>query len=644
MVLGGIGSFWLVTGGKDEPKLVLEDLDEPRQATWPMVSSLTSPIRGNAIFDLPSTVEAFDSPGRRKVISFATVTRILAAYSPRDIRYDEVVVRLRECRLAVPSGEVMAIEVRSGEWLNTQFIRLSSGLYGLSPGADARSIFVTTMENRPETIRLPSGLLIFLSQPRWSFAEEKDLRPEHEVLASAERWLVRSKLALDGSPGDGGDIAEGLRHLVASSVDSEEKADLSAAIRLLAGRQSLLEVMPQMLSKDPAFQERLKQFELEEKDRLKAALQSRLETEIQSEQSRLAEIRSEIAEAETRLALAGQREVLLRGETEKHDETIRARIAEVAKQIHGEANARADGLREEISHLREMVSQMMIPAVAVADAPTKTEPEPVAVPEKLAPAAPVSVTHAGEDARKAIVSGLSTATGLSPAQITAILLRSTEDIPVLIGEQASGTAADIVAAIGGDDSALAFCDPSRISWQDLLRDETSDLAVAVAKARFHPDVLVPIAICGISNGPCEYWIPQFIESRRIGRLPRNLAIIASAGVDGMRVSVPDSILRFLVPVQVPDKAKPVRKLYAGPWPAELEFNRGRMGEAIDVLSQAGTLDGAALQRTAKILSRAPPGTAMADVGKVFLCHADWLKSISSDGQYDFKKQFKNIEG
>lgn len=643
IVLGGVGSFWLVTGEKDEPKLVLEDLEESRDISLPMVSVLTSRIRASSEFALPANVEAFHSAGQRKITTFATVTRILAAYSPRDITFEEVVVRLREGRLDIPLGEIIAIEVRPGEWLTTQFARLSTGLFGLSPGADPRSLFVTTIENRPESMRLSSGLLVFLSEPRWTLATEKDLRPGQEVLESAERWLARAKLAVDGRP-DSGDLVEVLRHHIATTLGPDEKADLSAAARLLAGRQSILDVIPQILARDTAFQERLKEFETAEKERLKEALRFKLETEIEAEKARLAEIRSEIAEAETRLAVAGQRELLLRSEAEKHEEAIRARIVEAATQLHRNVVAQGDHLRRELEELREMVAQIPVPAAAVAYAPPADERPPVEARENVSASPLEAMEMADEGARKSIVAGLSSATGLTQADIVAILLKATDEIPVLIGERAAGTAADIVAAVGGEDSAVAFCDPSRISWQDLMRDETSDLAAAVAKAKVNPDLLVPIAICGITNGPCEYWIPQFIESRRAGRLPRNLAIVASAGVDGSRVSVPDSILRFLMPIEVPDRARPVRRLFAGPWSADLDSNRANLADAIDVLSQSEAFESAALQRAAKTLSRVPPGAAMAEVGKAFVRQAKWLASISADGQYEFKNRFKNIEG
>jgi hypothetical protein len=639
MVLEGVGSLWLVTGEKDESKHVLEDLEELPDVNVPLVSRLSSTIRGSSEFELPANVDAFNLPGHFRITTFVTVTRILAAYSARDVGYEEVVRRLRDGRLEIPSREVIAIEVAKGEWLASHFVRLPSGFYGLSRGANPRSLPVKTIGNKPDTMKLPSGLLVFLSEPRWSAATEKDVRPEQEVLESAERWLARSKLAADKEPG-GSDAADFLRHHMATTVNDDEKADIAAAARLLAGRQSILDIMPQILAKDPSFQRRVQEFELQEQDRLKEGLRSKVEAEIEAEKERLGEIRAEIADADARLAVAGQRELLLRNEAEKHDEVMKSRIAEAARQLQSGASEQSDSFRRELDELRDLVLQI----------PSHPPSVVVAVPEEIPELERPNETNvaadrkADEDARRSIVAGLASAIGLSQSDVTALLLKSTDEVPLLIGERASGVAADIVAAIGGEDSAVAFCDPSRISWQDLMHDETSGLAAAVAQAKANPDILVPIAICGITNGPCEYWLPQFLESRRIGRLPRNLAIVASAGIDGSRVSIPDSVLRFLMPVEVPNTAKPVRRLFAGSWPAEFDANRANLADAIDVLTQSEAFANGSLQRAAKTLSRTPQGIAMADVAQPLVRHAQWLASLSGGGQYEFKNHFKNIEG
>lgn len=604
IVLGGVDSFWLVTGEKKEQKLFIERDETP----LPSVSPLPAPLRASSLFNLPAGFD-FNRPGRHDSVSFANVKMLTVSYSPREISYEDLVARLREGRLSIPSDKkVDAIEVRLGTWL-TQFKRSPSG-YGLSPNTSVRSVPVATLENRPETIRLSSGLVIYTTPPIWTPREEVDVRSEREMLEAAEYWLARATSA-NVQSGSDTSVVDLLHQYMAGTVNSEEKADLAAVIRLLSSRQSLVEVVSRMMAREPGFQKKLKEFEKSERDRLGATLQSRIEEEMQSEKARLSSIRAELTDAETKLLLITHREGLLRSEVEKHDDSIRAKIVEAARDLVLGTGKEVQQLREEVDRLRNMISQTTL---------AERQADRIDPPSEETPAdeAQVQIAIAAGSVRKNIIFDLSSATGMSVADVASIILRSTEDLPVLIGGKSSAAASDIAAAMGGDDSAIVFCDPSRISWQDFLRDETSGLAMAVAKAHAHSELIVPVAFCGITNGPCEYWVPQFIESRRIGKLPPNLAVIASAGVDGMRVSVPDSVLSYFVPVMVPASSRPARKLFAGAWRIDLEIDKEKLSEALDLLSKPDGLEGAALQRAAKILARTPPGIDMGEVAASLL--------------------------
>lgn len=639
IVLGGVDSFWLLTGEKKEQKAIVErGGTRPLPSRFSSVSSLSASTRASSVFERPGGFD-LGSSGGHGAVSFASVTRLAVAYSSRDISDGKLVSLLREGKLPIPlEKEVVAIEVRPSTWLTTQFERKSSGLYGLSVGTSARAVPVRTLENRPETIRLSSGLIVFVGQPRWSSGDDVDLRPEEEILESAEYWLARAKAASDFQSGSDASLVDLLRQQMASTVDAEERADLSAVIGLLSDRQPLIELVFQIMAREPAFQEKLSAFEQAEKDRLRTALLSRLDEELRSEQIRLSGIRAELVDAETKLALVSHREALLRSEAEKHDHTIRARITEAARNLSEGAKRDGRQLREEVERLRDMVTELVRPKEHIAeivDPSMDTQQEGYSAPMLIA----------DENARRSIIGSLSSATAMPVADMVSIILRSTEDIPVLIGPKSSAAAADIAAAIGGDDCAIVFCDPSRISWQDLLRDETSGLAAAVARARAHPEVLVPVALCGITNGPCEYWVPQFAQSRRLGKMPRNLGVIASAGMDGMRVSVPDSVLEYFVPVIVPASSTPARNLFAGAWRTDREVDQEKLSEALDLLAGPDGVENGVLPRLVKTLSRTPAGIDMKGVAAAFLRHEEWITSLShEDRQHEFDAYFKNIGG
>ncbi|MCM2441062.1 hypothetical protein HGO34_15180 [Agrobacterium vitis] len=649
MMLGAVGSFWQVTGEKKEPKLALENGDVATSNRSWRPPQLIVPIRASSQFELPATVEQFLDPGRHEARSFSSAVQLSVGYSPRDKDFEGTVALLRTGNLPIPeTATITAIEVRSGAWVTSQISRRKADLYGFEPGASTRSITVSGIANRVETIKLPNGLVVFATQPNWSVGEAIDLRSPSEIVEAAEMWLSRARQAVASAPGSEDDLAEGLRKHLASTIEANEKADLIASIKLLANREPLLDILPQIMLREPLLQERLKAFEHEERDRVRNSTRAKLDAELKEEQLRLTAIKNELAEAENRLSLVTHREALLRVESERHDENIRERVAEAARQITEASQTQSRDIRAEVEKLKELIADMARTTPApeasssadVGNPRTDQGPSPELVEVEVAR----RVEMVTDEGRSGIIAALRQASGLSAGYVAGIVAHATDGIPVLIGTKASALAADLATAIGGDDAAVVFCDPTRISWQDLLQDESSGLAAAVSRARANPETLTPVAVCNITSGPCEYWIPQFMESRRIGRIPRNLVIFASAGVDGMRISMPDSILHHLMPVLVPAAAKPVRKLYSGPWPSGVNLDRTRLAEAREFLSDQGGLEGMALDRGSRTLSRMPATIVMAEAAELFIQNAQWLKALAADGKHEFNQYFKNIEG
>lgn len=649
IALGQIGSFWLVSGEKKEPKLAIEAMESSIfRKTW-QPPQMVVDIRAHAQFQLPETVEEFNDPGRHEARSFASALQLSVGFSPKDKDFESAVSHLRSGTLTVPTtADVTAIEVRPGGWVTTDITRSRANLYGFAPGKSIRSIAVSSASSQLDTVRLSDGLVIFVTQPNWSFGEVTDLRTQAEIVEAAEMWLARARSAAESAPGSEDDLAEGLRKYISHTVEADEKSDLIASVRLLATRDSLVDILPQIMAREPLLQEQLKAFEQSEKDRIRAAMQSTVEAELNEERKRLAAIQSDLVEAETRLSVATHRESLLRAESEKHDESVRTKLAEAARQISTASIERTEHLSFEVEQIKEKIADLTraVPILSPSEPLDVTNQDRTAAdtPEQQQIERSNALQISTDEGRSGIMAALRQASGLSAGEIAGLIAYSTEGIPVLIGAKASAVAADIVIAIGGDNAAVAFCDPTRISWHDLLQDETSGLALSVAYARSNPETLVPIAICNITNGPSEFWIPQLIESRRIGRIPRNIAIIASAGIDGMRVSMSDSALHQLMPVIIPDKARPVRKLFSGVWPFEADINRTRLAEARDVLSDQGGLEGTALDRGSRTLSRVPVTIAMSEAADLFIRNAHWLTALAADGNHEFNQYFKNIEG
>ncbi|MGW9232831.1 hypothetical protein ACWGPT_18390 [Pseudorhizobium sp. NPDC055634] len=637
MTLGGADSFWLVGGEKKEKKHPLLQDVGAAPAFSKSIPTMTSPMatlmKGASVFDLPSLTNDNAASGKLDAVSFAAATRLEIGFSPAPGNDDATLSELLQGTLRAPlKTHVSAIEIRPGQWLRSGFEITAAGCFRLT-SISLREVPTITLENRPDMIRLSSGVVVFVSSPRWGEARITDLRPHGEIIEAADRWLSRIRSAVDlAGSSISAPPSEILRMLVDSKVSSDEKADLEAVAAILSEREDLLAILPSIMERHATFREMMATFEEREKTRLSAEIDEKVRIQSEDGLSRLAELRRQIAEAEAKIETFTHREALLRSETERHEEELRRRIDKAALSIRDDADLAARQLREEVARLREEVSQV----AAKEDAPREEAHD---IPASAAETAPSAPPLASPEQRQAALREMAVATGLSSSQVAAVIASSTETVPVILGDDGAAAAVDIVTALAGERAAVVFCDPTRVSLSDLLLDENSGLQAAIDSARRNPEVIAAAALCGITNGPCEYWLPQIVEMRRAGRLPRNLAIVASAGTDGTRVPVPGSVLRHLFPLTPANPARPGSAVHQGAWPAPAAAERERFGEALDVLVDAG-LEGVALQKAAKTLARAPEWIRASDLVDVFKRQAGWLEAALSGSEHDDKKYFE----
>lgn len=635
IALGGIDSFWLVGGEKKEKKLAFHKKDTPVPALAVTISPMATRIRGKTpIFDLPKIANDIAIPGKFDAVSFASATRLNVGYSPQGGDPDERLSALMEGTLHIPlAAAVSSIEVRPGRWLTSGFDVLPAGRYELQRQS-LRSVATVSLENRPDMIRLAHGLVVFVSQPKWSEPRNVDLRSEEEILQSAERWLSRST-AVVSLPADVRSMApaELLRLLADRAVNEDEKADLAAVAGLLSTRSELADILPDILRRDPAFKEMLASFEESEMALIRTQLDAQIRSETEASSARLAALRGEIAAAEAMLETFSHREALLRSETEKHEETLRSRIASAAEVIRSESSRETAAIRDEVALLWDEIAQITTAPVAPA----------VAVPEQSEIPLPASSLPpmASDEQRQKTLREMAVAVGLSASEIATVIATSTDSIPVLIGADAMAAAVAIVTALAGEEAAIVFCDPTKVSLADILNDEHSGLLAAINKAKERPEALAAAAFCSITNAPCEYWLPQIVEMRKVGRLPRNLAIIASAGTDGMRISIPDSALRHLFPLATSKLARSGAVKFEGLWPSA-KADQERSREAVDLLIDRG-LEGTVLQSMSKALACTPSWLKVSDLADVFLRQAKWLAASSAGDEHEHDKYFKNLE-
>jgi hypothetical protein len=636
--LGGVDSFWLATNVKTERKF-LPSAKPVAPSPFPSASATSSLIgrmKGGSGLDFTSPFSDTAKKVKIEGVSFGAAIRVPIAIGPSGGGHEQLVRDLREGKLSVEvRNTVDAIEVKPSVYMVSGFVRLSNGHYGFAPETRIRAVPTVSVVGNVGTTRLPSGILVFGAQVKWSAEVPMDLRSDDEIIASAEDWLARAQVAasLSGN-GIAQDPAELLRAFAAASVSAEERDDLESAVRVLSGRSELLDLLPKLLANDEGWRERRRTFEHAEEERLRAEIRTRVGEQFEQESSRLAKLREQVLDAEGRLATISHREVLLRNETEQHYSRLKDRITEAAREVGSATLDATEKLRQEVAQLRGELERAAEPTSSV-----HVREETVGASAPSVRQLPAVVT---ESDRVHALRELASSTGISLADLVATVLHSTEGVPVLVGDGSAGIVADIATAIGGDIASIFFCGPTFVSFADLMRDEAAGLPRAIEAAEANPGALVPVALCGLTTGPCEYWLPQFVEMRRVGRLPSNLALFASAGTDGLRVSVPKSVLRYLFPIASSRTEATAKPEHLGSW-KPFATDPALIQNAIRIL-RGKSVEPALVGRLADLLARVPKAMAdeQVEFANALLGEQKWIAAWRDGADHDLMQHFQNL--
>ncbi len=634
--LGGPDSYWLVTGEKPERTPAKRP---PRGASFPAAasSSLSGRTRTPTGLAFPELHDVPVAPP--EVVVFSMATRLQVAYTPPDGDYRAVVEKLREGVLEVShKGRLAAVEVGPDRWLlDTEFERTASGLFRLGNDVPAARARVYSIEPRLDTLRLKSGLLVFPTSPNWIDRQLADLRPKEEIFAAAESWLMRTRNVATSA--NTPDVVALLRQHIDASIEPDEVYDLEAALCALSSRAEMQDIVPAILRKDPAWLGRLEAIEAEERERLRGGLRKKAEAELAHENERLADLRAKSDEAEARIATFTLREGVLRAESEKLDSELRERLAAAALELSQGYRDRESVVRSELEALRRQIAEL----TAGLDAPP-----PAAMPSVAPRSDDLVDAHIASDAaRGGLLANLSKICELSTEELVAAVLQGAAAFPVFLGNHSDTFVVRLVTSLGGNSAGIVFCDPTRLSLEDYLNGGLSGFSSAIEFARRNPSISVPVGFCGLTASPCEYWLTQLLELRRIGRIPRNLAFFASAASDGMRVSVPASLLSRMVPVKIS-----MRQIagsmprFEGYWPYAEQTDARLLAEAVDVIEELSDPDPAFLKDAARMLAHLPTseGVHLPAVAKALAAHNEWSSAVQNSADHELLHYFQNIEG
>ena len=164
-------------------------------------------------------------------------------------------------------------------------------------------------------------------------------------------------------------------------------------------------------------------------------------------------------------------------------------------------------------------------------------------------------------------------------------------VPVLYGPAADRAAEAICMAVaGGDAFATVHCDPTLISFGDLIGRQGeffTPFKDAIETANACPELLIPVLLRNVNYAPCQFWLGAIAERSAVTPLPRNMIVVATLATDDVKVAIPEAFWQHLIPfavehlpsesqkaapadlVTIKSKRWPYRSPAAGPFPSGL---------------------------------------------------------------------------
>lgn len=551
---GGTDSFWKVSGENIEPKAKSTSKRDQPAPSSPLVSgqSVSFPtFDGTSIRPPPSNVFGPPSEAQTDIKSFKETVRLTVGYRPgRDVAA-KLIDALIDGKLKSPiKGRVDVIDLGDGFWLRDSAFIEQDGAYRLATDIEKFAVPVVSLPPEAPTISVGANVILFLDSPQFEDRGTRDFRTEEEVIQSADAWLARISDALKSTDKDRIRVSE-LRGLLTKyaneTVEDNQLNDLFATLTILEQRPALIDVLPDLLKRNTAWVAKVQAATDEEVGRRLEALESRFREEALGKQEAIDALDVALRERQDQLLRLGERERAYRDSLEDIEERVSAKIdSAVAKhvaEIPAETNVKREEwlyLKTEVEHIKDRAKFDIEPIPA--EPPTAT---------RIAGVSPREVLPRPQ--RTVVLQALASAASIDePRLLLGIAFGGAGLLPVFVGSDADLVALTLAKSIS-DEGAAIFCDPTLVSLQDVFSPTAASarsLATAIETARAHPDILVPVILCGLTKAPCEFWLPALLDGQRSGYFPSNLGLFATVSSDGIRVPLPYSLLRAIVPIDI----------------------------------------------------------------------------------------------
>lgn len=657
MAMGGVDSFWRVSGERTEKPPLLKQEKPYRPGSKSQSYSAYGPKSAQPITNQQSSspaTETLSAPPPEQV-SYRSEVRLEVGYSHPSSDHGQTLAMLTGSGLRLPSRQrLIAVEVASGLWLRESQLYHVDGML-FAPGQKKHAVTGYKLLQEPQTIQAGGGVVVFLEPLQWSEAT-LDCRSEDEVSADVVSWLQRLSV-FDGQTHSSDEVrgaVETLQSAVAGSVTEEEFASLAIAIRAAEAKPQLGRLLPELLRNDPFWREQVQTTIEKAVESKRGEIDAAFADEIAEKESRLDALQRDVADAERRLTAAEERERAYRAGAEDVRKLVEEQVSVVTRDVFEPAlRSRLEGvalsveLHADVERLAARLAHMEQVSAEAAEQPETVQP-------LSRPLAAEVVVCDSKDQRSLLFQELQERTAVRPSELAFVLARMFGGgFPVLAGETADTVAVEIAAMLGGSSANVIFCDPTKVTFSDLFEggQPQGSLSAVIELAKASPSTFVPLVFCGLTRSPCEFWLPAVLDGRRTGAIPTNIAMLGTVAPDGIRVEMPKSVLRRVEPVEVVGSSEfaamsKFEGLGLWPIPAPSLVTEQRT-TAVDMLISFEA-DGRPFAEAVKSLSVVLCETECdaAEVAQSFIQGRDWAKSLSatSPDVHPLLRYFTNFEG
>jgi hypothetical protein len=490
-----------------------------------------------------------------------TVSKLVVALLP-DRPEDDPASTLRLDGISAPSSiEADFFGIGHDLFVRRDALTVQSGRY-FAPARRAARFPAFALAGRHHDIVLSgSSLRVFVEDPSVK-SRPVDIRTRSEKDQALRDLLERmaSSGQLDASDRE---ILARAANLVGSlsreGLDADEIEVARATLADIVNRTPVIEAIPKLLRNEPAFSDDLRSSIENVRRESLEKIEEEFVVPRREAEAELADTRRALEDAKRDLSLATERSRAYVDATASAKAEMRSNIEEAVIAFLGESAAdlatRVSSL-ETGGALREMSPDIDLIAERLLDGP--------GLLARIASAL-ASVNTGTERTERRSRLGASTSQDRAgslriwayDAQVQfgdlmiAFVASMTWRVPTFAGPHRDAAAEAICNAVGGGEHYVVHCDPTIISFTDLVGrkgDFFTPLRDAIEEAKDNSDVLVPVLLRNINYAPCQFWLQALADRKDGYPLPRNLLVISTLAEDGGRIGIPETLWDYLVPL------------------------------------------------------------------------------------------------